>query len=309
MMRSTIIFKHEGLIHSEKSHKIFLDHLGKKLGFHKPEDWYVLQHKDIDQNNGRFLLKIYKSIPQLIQANYPNHQWLPWKFSRVYQGFWDNKKNQRNYLDWLGIQLGFTDLNDWYRIFHQDIVDYGGIGILTKYDGSPSKMLQSVYPEHNWNIYKFDKVPYGHWESMENQKKFMDWLGVELGVTEMQDWYKITQKEMEDKGASGLLSQYRDSPSRLLKVVYSDHNWELWRFPIGTWTELQPEMRIELTLWLHRQLKIKDLDDWYRISQEQLNKYISLRTFKKYPLKQLLKETFPLWSWDVKQFKEKGIHC
>ena len=42
------------------------------------------------------------------------------------------------------------NLDDWYNIINQNITDYGGIGILQyEYGGSISKMLKSIYPNHN----------------------------------------------------------------------------------------------------------------------------------------------------------------
>ena len=35
---------------------------------------------------------------------YPDYNWLPWRFERVPRHFWEDKKNQRNFLDWFAIQ-------------------------------------------------------------------------------------------------------------------------------------------------------------------------------------------------------------
>jgi len=41
------------------------------------------------------------------------------------------------------------------------------------------------------------------------------------------------------------------------------------------------------------------LDEWYRISWEQISEKMSLEFFKKYPLEQLLQETYPDCAWDI----------
>ena len=41
------------------------------------------------------------------------------------------------------------NLDDWYNIINQNIIEYGGGGILIEYEGSISKMLKSIYPNHN----------------------------------------------------------------------------------------------------------------------------------------------------------------
>ena len=41
-------------------------------------------------------------------------------------------------------------LDDWYNIINQNIIDYGGNGLLQNvYGGSISKMIKSIYPNHN----------------------------------------------------------------------------------------------------------------------------------------------------------------
>ena len=43
-----------------------------------------------------------------------------------------------------------NNLDDWYNIKTQNIIDYGGSGLLQiEYGGSISKMIKSIYPNHN----------------------------------------------------------------------------------------------------------------------------------------------------------------
>ena len=77
------------------------------------EDFYFSQH----------------SISEIVQSTYPEHDWLIWKFRRVPNGFWNDKKNQRNCLDWIGKQLGIKDMEDWYKMSARDILEHGGIRI------------------------------------------------------------------------------------------------------------------------------------------------------------------------------------
>ena len=45
---------------------------------------------------------------------------------------------------------------------------------------------------------------------------FMDWLGEELGFKEMEDWYRISKKDITQKGGVSLLNKYGCSPSKLV---------------------------------------------------------------------------------------------
>ena len=42
------------------------------------------------------------------------------------------------------------NLDDWYNIINQNIIEYGGSTLLQiEYGGSISKMIKTIYPNHN----------------------------------------------------------------------------------------------------------------------------------------------------------------
>ena len=43
-----------------------------------------------------------------------------WLYGPVPPGFWDLAENRLRYVEWLGDQLGFTQLEDWYRVVRQE---------------------------------------------------------------------------------------------------------------------------------------------------------------------------------------------
>jgi len=47
-------------------------------------------------------------------------------------------------------------MNSWYKVTRNDIIQKGGSGLLNKYGNSPSKLIQTVYPEHDWKMEKFN---------------------------------------------------------------------------------------------------------------------------------------------------------
>ena len=76
------------------------------------------------------------------------------------------------------------------------------------YNGSPSQALQAVYPEHEWLPWKFSNSPKGFWKKKENQKKFFDWLGKELGYKTLDDWYNITTSTIDKHGGGSMLDSF-----------------------------------------------------------------------------------------------------
>src|SRR5256885_2308773 len=110
-------------------------------------------------------------------------------------------------------QLGYQCMDDWYSVTADDIEKNGGRQLLSSFRGPPSRALQSIYPEHNWMLWRFKTVPHGYWEQKENQTEFFDRLYVLLGYKCMDDWYNVTQKDIHKNGGAGVLLDYKGSPS------------------------------------------------------------------------------------------------
>ena len=66
--------------------------------------------------------------------------------------------------------------------------------LFVKYNSSPFVLLKSAYPDFNWEPWRFTKSVANWHSDTKLMKKFMESAGQQLGVKEMADWYKITQK-------------------------------------------------------------------------------------------------------------------
>jgi hypothetical protein len=221
---------------------------------------------------------------------------------KISDRFWDNKENQRIFLNNLGKQLGFQSLDNWYNISKKQIEQNGGNSLLRNYYGaSPSKLVKSVYSEHSWNEFKFSNV---HNISNEEQRNYLEELGNKLGIRYMDDWYNITQKLIMENGGSSILQKYKGSPSKMLLSIYPNYPWVLEKFrtKISEKYWENKNHRIDLIKNLTKKLQISDLNDWARISLLQISQiYGHMDVFKKYPLQQLLVEAFPNFNWNLNQ--------
>ena len=155
---------------------------------------------------------------------------LEWKFVIVPHNFWDSIENRKKYINWLGETLGYITMEDWYNINGEILCANYGNSLLKRYNGSPSKVVISLFPDYNWLEWKFGMSPLNFWKNKKNQKKYMDWLGKELGYTTMVDWYNITRKKFSKNYGSGLLNQYNGSPSKVVSSLFPDYNWDKSKF-------------------------------------------------------------------------------
>src|SRR5690349_8561441 len=133
------------------------------------------------------------------------------------------------------------------------------------------------------NITQTEKFRHrGYWKNRENHRIFFDRSKDKLGYNCMEDWYNITQEDIcRNGGITLLFKHYNSSPSMALQKVYPEHNWMLWRFkvvPTGYWDEIldNPVESKRLVDWLGEQLHIKGLDDWNRVSLDQMNQWVKI---------------------------------
>ena len=125
-------------------------------------------------------------------------------------------------MDWLGQELGYSKMEDWYKLTKQLIIkNYGG-RLLDKYNDSPYKLLKDVFPNYDWKFWMFDSTYLGAWNDKKNIVKYMNWLEKKLGYTKMENWFKLTHQLIHDNYGGGLLiSKYNGSSYQLLKDVFS----------------------------------------------------------------------------------------
>jgi hypothetical protein len=74
----------------------------------------------------------------------------------------------------------------------KDVLRVGAAGILAKYNNSLIQMLSILFPEQEWIPWKFVGCPKNFWEDVNNHKKFIEWLAIELNIKDMNDWYNVS---------------------------------------------------------------------------------------------------------------------
>lgn len=72
-------------------------------------------------------------------------------------------------------------------------------------------------------------------------------------------------KDLQSLGGGTILNLYNNSLLKLLSAVYRDFNWLPWKFSTRDfWGEQSNQIRF--LNWAAKQLKIKQMSDWYSIS-------------------------------------------
>jgi len=139
----------KGFWSQRKNRRRYMLWLGAALGFQTRDDWYAVTTDDFNANYGCQFLKRYGGSPvAALQDVFPRHTWDEWKFARVPAGFWDELKNCRRYLRWLGRQLKVKRLSDWKKVRRRHLLGNFGGGLLALHR-SHRELLAKCIPELN----------------------------------------------------------------------------------------------------------------------------------------------------------------
>jgi len=302
---------------SKENQRRFMDELALKLGLGDLDGWYSVTVSRLAHLGAARILTLYgNSLSKLLAAVYPDHPWDISKFPTRPQNYWSSLENQKKSMDEVAHKLGVNDLEGWYSIGSKRLIAEGAESLLQCYGGSLSKLLAAVYPEHPWDLSKFSVKPQRYWSSIVNQRKFMDELGKKIGVNseaELEKWYDRSPNLLLENGGGGLSKVYKHNLPKLLAAVYPHYNWQLWKFPRSRGRVLEDEAELDKLLTsLEEALGIRNPEEWYRVTTEQLKNlkvpffYYKANGSSPNGLVALLSKRYPKIEWDAEVFFGRG---
>lgn len=189
----------------------FLDFIGQNI-FHTKTwtDWYEVTLKRLCSHGAQNIVSKYQNLPKLFVSVFPEYNWMAnFQQKQISEmlgdislndrhmvtlgegSFYHSLKNQRIFLDWIAKKrLHINHLDEWCDLPFKVLSSAGVSTLLLHYDASPPKMLLSVYPEHNWLLWKFYKLPKDMWQqneyqqfftggsiTLKSQRLYLDWAG------------------------------------------------------------------------------------------------------------------------------------
>lgn len=203
--------------------KDYLKWLGERLKFKDMDDWYKITCYDFIENYGSHLLKNHNaSPPRVLMHVFNNYKWILWKFSKIPEGTMSDMANRRMYMDWLGGELKYKKMDDWYKITHKAFTGAGSNLLKKYYKDCPCLAVMDVYSEHKWYEWNFINVPKGFWDNLDNKKKYLEWLAAKLGYRNMKDWYTVGYYEFYNNKGRWLVDKNCNIPS-LIMDVFKDY--------------------------------------------------------------------------------------
>jgi hypothetical protein len=259
------------------------------------------------------LNKFEGSVIKAIQFGFPESEQAPWRFNKVPNGFWDDSRNQRSFLEWCEKELGFSSKEGWYSTPADRVVELGGFSLLLKYKKSLTVALKNVFAEHDWMEWKFALVTRGFWDVQENQQRFLDWVLREEttkrgdAVISLDSWYSIAPDAVNSRGGQILLNKNGHSLRRALENAYPGHKWLPWLFQPqnqNIWNDLAVQRAY--FDWLAPLIGVRTMGDWYSaITADVLQKHRAATLMAKYSLSPTLPlmAAYPEHEWHEWRFR------
>ena len=141
------------------------------------------------------------------------------------------------------------------------------------------------------------------YQEIDKQRDFMDKMFVKLRLTKLEDWKKVSHnKYCENGGKAILYSQYGNKFNDLLSTIYPNYPWYFEE-------ELSIEKQRKIMEKLSLKFKLTSLNDWLKISTQQINSQIEgKRVFKIYNNKyKLLRALYPTHKWNFDKNSKKEL--
>ena len=127
-------------------------------------------------------------------------------------------------------------------------------------------VVKTIFPRIRWQEWRFNSVPESFWEEAQNRRRYLNWLGSQLGFRRREDWYRLHNRDLIRTGGNGLAKRFGFSLPAILYDYRPRYTWQEWRFtrvPHGFWA--QQENRHRYLDWLGQQLGYREPGDWHTL--------------------------------------------
>ena len=316
-LQTTKVKRKNNYFSSIENQRNVLQNIFIKLNLKELEDWKKVSLQQLRENGGSFIGRYYSNnFKKLLRTIYPTHNWQFQKeiLHKTSRNYFDSFENQKNFMDDLFLKLKLNSLDDWLKISRKKIAKYGGHSLLIYYSNDMKKLLSSVYPHHNWhfsNLKIFNKTNF--LLSLENQKKFMNFLFYHFKLISLEDWLKISKKKFIKNGGTNLLVyQYENNFHYLLSSIYPNYPWNFQRNSVefskqtneknGFNKKYSLEEQREKIDKLFAKLKLNSFGDWKNINKKQIiqngGKTLLLSYYSN-NIDLLLRSLYPNYPWEI----------
>jgi len=243
-------------------------------GFEKLDNWYEKDREGILPSQfSKFISQKWNGDwVSFLEELYPGIDIEFWRLQRIPLGIWSDHNRVNQYLDWLSHILEFKNLEDWYSLTTQDLLNNFGDGLYKRYLNLYD-ILVIRFPNEDVLVWKFSKVPSGTWKDKNLHLKYLEHLAVSLDFTKPQDWYRLAAVDFNRNGGGKILAHY-ETLVDCVRQNFPELNLLPWKFSrSGRKFWGHSKNRRWFLKWMFEQLSIDNLESYYSISERHFEEY------------------------------------
>lgn len=105
------------------------------------------------------------------------------------------------------IQVKNGDLSTWYNINISTLERLGCLPLLARYGKSYITMLQKIYPEHEWQVWRFKHLRLRSPEGKQAVSDALSFIERECGIRDKDGWYAVTPERLTELGVSSFITK------------------------------------------------------------------------------------------------------
>lgn len=206
-----------------KNRRSFLEQFAESRGIRSAEDWKAVTPAHLLEARGAGILKYHStSVWRALVDLFPEKDFREEECcQRMPRGYWDERENQRKFLDEVAAEHGVERPEDWRRVTSKHLKAKRGGSALVGRFGSIFELLSSAYPELGLVEHECrPQVGSSYWDDAENRKRFMRRLKRERGISGPEGWKALGYNGIVAAGGRKLLE--RQPFVRLLQEAFPD---------------------------------------------------------------------------------------
>ena len=197
-----------------------------------------------------------------------------------------NDEDVKEFIVKLKTNLNLKTSEDWNLITTKIILSQGGSGLLNRFSvqeikslGCPEGKLKFIHDPKRKSI--------GYWDKQENILNYINKLKEKLNINNIDDWNKITAKQIKLNGGSRLLHKYSMYKIKCLgypegKLIFKKRNNKKM---LGYWDK--PENIQKFLSELKEKLNLQTPEDWNSITRDQIKSLGGISLLNQYTMNEI----------------------
>ena len=274
----------------------YLLNLKTKLNLKSADE---LTWEKIKLNNGSSLLYKYslEDLRCILDTNYKKLS----NKSLKPMGYWNNRENVLNFIDYLSIQLNLKTKEDWNKVTKKQIQNLGGRTLFSTFSLLDIKIMGCPDLNYSKNLLNF---PSSYWNSTNEIINFLEFLRVQYQYSDS-DLNFLTEKLIIDYGGKFLLKKYSLAK---LKSFLSPNNKETKKnFTQNETLEHDVHKIQDFIDFLRVKYELNTLHDWKNLTKSQIKAVGGSFLFSRLSLLEIQCLGSPELKLQLKSIKPKGF--